>query len=85
MIKQMFNKPTKWSVMKTLILKDIDDLIINSMPLCLLFHFLGGVITIKQLLNPLKSFDSKYLVGFATHSQSSWVAPTFISMLWLEK
>ena len=27
MLKEIFNKPTKWSVMKQLILKEIDDLI----------------------------------------------------------
>ena len=31
MIAEMFRKPTKWSVMKQLILKDIDDLIIGSL------------------------------------------------------
>ena len=31
MINKMFHKPTKWSVMKQLILKDIEDLVINSL------------------------------------------------------
>ena len=30
MVVEMFRKPTKWSVMRRLILKDIDDLIIGS-------------------------------------------------------
>jgi len=31
MLKEVFNKPTKWKVMKPLILKEIDDLIVGSM------------------------------------------------------
>ena len=31
MWKEIFNKPTKWSVMRTLIFKEIDDLIIDSL------------------------------------------------------
>ncbi|HCO84848.1 MAG TPA: ABC transporter permease, partial [Arenibacter sp.] len=31
MIKEVFKKPTKWSIMKTLILKEIDELVYGSM------------------------------------------------------
>ena len=39
MWKEIFNKQTKWSVMKGLIFKEIDDLIIDSLRNCSL-HFL---------------------------------------------
>ena len=31
MLKEIFNKPTKWSEMKQLILKEVDDIIIGSL------------------------------------------------------
>jgi phospholipid/cholesterol/gamma-HCH transport system permease protein len=40
MIKDMFRKPTKWSVMRTLILKDIDDLVIDSIGIVAFISFL---------------------------------------------
>ncbi|GAL79390.1 ABC-type transport system [Algibacter lectus] len=43
MIVEMFRKPTKWSVMKQLILKDIDDLIIGSLGIVALLLFLWVV------------------------------------------
>ena len=52
MIKEMFRKPTKWSVMKHLILKDIDDLIIGSLGIvAFIAFFVGGVVTIQTALN----------------------------------
>ena len=48
MIAEMFRKPTKWSVMKQLILKDIEDLIIGSLGIvAFISFFVGGVITIQ--------------------------------------
>ena len=52
MIAEMFRKPTKWSVMRTLIFKDIDDLIIGSLGIiAFLSFFVGGVVTIQTALN----------------------------------
>ena len=52
MINKMFHKPTKWSVMKQLILKDIEDLVINSLGIiAFVSFFIGGVITIQTALN----------------------------------
>jgi phospholipid/cholesterol/gamma-HCH transport system permease protein len=31
MLKEIFNKQTKWSVMRNLIFKEIDDLVIGSL------------------------------------------------------
>lgn len=83
MIKQMFNKPTKWSVMKTLILKDIDDLVINSIGIVsFISFFVGGVVTIQTALNISNPLIPKYLVGFATRqSVILEFAPTFISVI----
>ncbi len=79
----MFRKPTKWSVMKQLILKDIDDLIIGSLGIvAFISFFVGGVITIQTALNINNPLIPKYLVGFATRqSVILEFAPTFISII----
>ena len=52
MIGEMFRKPTKWSVMKNLILKEIEDLVIGSIGIvAFISFFVGGVITIQTALN----------------------------------
>ena len=52
MIGEMLRKPTKWSVMKQLILKDIEDLIIGSIGIvAFISFFVGGVVTIQTALN----------------------------------
>ena len=83
MIAEMFRKPTKWSVMKTLILKDIDDLIIGSLGIvAFISFFVGGVVTIQTALNISNPLIPKYLVGFATRqSVILEFAPTFISII----
>lgn len=83
MIKEMFRKPTKWSVMKTLIFKDIDDLIMGSLGIvAFISFFVGGVVTIQTALNIDNPLIPKYLVGFATRqSVILEFAPTFISII----
>ncbi|WP_452228696.1 MlaE family ABC transporter permease [Lacinutrix sp. MEBiC02404] len=83
MIKYMFRKPTKWSVMKTLIFKDIDDLIIGSLGIvAFISFFVGGVVTIQTALNIDSPLIPKYLVGFATRQSIILeFAPTFISII----
>ena len=83
MIKDMFRKPTKWSVMKSLILKDIDDLIIGSLGIVsFISFFVGGVIAIQTFLNVDSPFLPKYIVGFATRQSIILeFAPTFISII----
>ena len=83
MIAEMFRKPTKWSVMKQLILKDIDDLIIGSLGIvAFISFFVGGVVTIQTALNIDNPLIPKYLVGFATRqSVILEFAPTFISII----
>ncbi|WP_026753850.1 ABC transporter permease [Sediminibacter sp. Hel_I_10] len=83
MIAEMFRKPTKWSVMRILILKDIDDLIIGSLGIVsFISFFVGGVVTIQTALNIDNPLIPKYLIGFATRqSVILEFAPTFISII----
>ena len=83
MIGEMLRKPTKWSVMKQLILKDIEDLIIGSIGIvAFISFFVGGVVTIQTALNIDNPLIAKYLVGFATRqSVILEFAPTFISVI----
>lgn len=83
MIKDMFRKPTKWSVMRTLILKDIDDLVISSLGIvAFISFFVGGVVAIQTSLNITNPLIPKNLVGFATRQSIVLeFAPTFISII----
>ena len=83
MIKEMFRKPTKWSVMRRLVFKDIDDLIIGSLGIvAFIAFFVGGVVTIQTALNLTSPIIPKTLVGFATRqSVILEFAPTFISII----
>lgn len=83
MIAEMFRKPTKWRVMKLLILKDIDDLIIGSLGIVMFISFfVGGVVTIQTALNIDNPLIPKYLVGFATRQSIILeFAPTFMSII----
>lgn len=83
MIKEVFNRPLKWSVMRSLIFKEIDDLIIGSLGIvAFISFFVGGVVAIQTALNLTNPLIPKYLVGFATRqSVILEFAPTFISII----
>lgn len=83
MIKEIFNKPTKWSVMKGLIFKEIDDLIIGSLGIvAFISFFVGGVVSIQTALNLTNPLIPKELIGFATRQSIILeFAPTFISII----
>jgi phospholipid/cholesterol/gamma-HCH transport system permease protein len=83
MWKEIFKKPVKWSVMRGLILKEIDDLIIESLGIvCFISFFVGGVVAIQTALNLTNPLIPKYLIGFATRqSVILEFAPTFISII----
>lgn len=83
MLKEVFNKPTKWSVMKGLIFKEIDDLIIDSLGIvAFISFFVGGVVAIQTALNLTNPLIPKHLIGFATRqSVILEFAPTFISII----
>lgn len=83
MLKEVFNKPTKWSMMKQLIMKEIDDLVIGSLGIvAFISFFVGGVVAIQTALNLTNPLIPKYLIGFATRqSVILEFAPTFISII----
>ncbi len=83
MLVEIFRKPTKWSFMRGLILKEIDDLIIGSLGIvAFISFFVGGVVTIQTALNIDNPLIPKTLVGFATRqSVILEFAPTFISII----
>ena len=83
MWKEIFKKPTKWTVMKKLILKEIDDLIVGSLGIvAFISFFVGGVVAIQTALNLTNSFIPKYLIGYATRESIILeFAPTFISIV----
>ncbi len=83
MWKEIFSKQTKWPVMKNLIFKEIDDLIIGSLGIvAFISFFVGGVVAIQTALNLTNPLIPKYLIGFATRqSVILEFAPTFISII----
>jgi phospholipid/cholesterol/gamma-HCH transport system permease protein len=83
MLKEVFNKPTKWSVMKGLIFKEIDDLVIDSLGIvAFISFFVGGVVSIQTALNLTNPLIPKQLIGFATRQSIILeFAPTFISII----
>ncbi len=83
MWKEIFSKPTKWSVMKGLIFKEIDDLIIGSLGIvAFVSFFIGGVVAIQTALNLTNPLIPKYLIAFATRqSVILEFSPTFMSVI----
>ncbi len=83
MLKRTFGSFTKRSVLKELILKEIDDLIIGSLGIvAFISFFVGGVIAIQTALNVDNPIIPKSLIGFATRQSIVLeFAPTFISII----
>ncbi|MFS4417705.1 MlaE family ABC transporter permease [Maribacter sp. 2307ULW6-5] len=83
MVKEVFKKPTKWRIMKSLILKEIDELIFNSLGIIVFISFfIGAVVTIQTALNLTNPIIPKYLIGFTTRqSLILEFSPTFISII----
>ena len=83
MLKEIFSKMTKWSMMRPLIFKEIDDLIFGSLGIvAFISFFVGGVVAIQTALNLNNPLIPKYLIGFATReSVILEFAPTFISVV----
>lgn len=83
MLKEVFNKPVKWQVMKDLIFKEIEDLIIGSMGIvAFISFFIGAVVAIQTALNLTSALIPKSLIAFATRqSVILEFAPTFISII----
>ncbi len=83
MIREVFKKPTKWRIMKALILKEIDELIYGSVGILIFISFfIGGVVAIQTALNITSDLIPKNLVGFATRQSIILeFAPTFCSII----
>ena len=83
MLKKVFSSFTKGSVLRELIFKEIDDLIIGSLPIVVFISFfVGGVIAIQTALNIDNPLIPEYLVGFATRQSIVLeFAPTFMSII----
>ena len=83
MWKEIFSKQTKWSVMKVLIFKEIDDLIIGSLGIvAFISFFVGGVVSIQTALNLDNPLIPKTIIGYATReSVILEFAPTFLSII----
>ncbi|PDH45094.1 MAG: ABC transporter permease [Flavobacteriales bacterium MED-G15] len=83
MIGKVFKRFTKWGVMRSLIVKEIDSLIIGSIGIVsFISFFVGGVVAIQTALNLNNPLLPKNLIGFATRqSVILEFAPTFISVI----
>lgn len=83
MLRSVFSRPTKASVLRQLVLKEIDDLIINSLGIvAFISFFVGGVVAIQTALNISNPLIPDYLVGFATRQSIILeFSPTFMSII----
>ncbi len=83
MVSKVFGRFTKWSVMKGLIINEINSLIIGSIGIVsFISFFVGGVVAIQTALNLNNPLMPKNLIGFATRqSVILEFAPTFISVI----
>ena len=83
MLGEIFRRPTKWRLMKTLIFKEIDELIVGSLGIvAFLSFFIGAVVTIQTALNLNNPIIPKYLIGFtARQSIILEFSPTFVSII----
>lgn len=83
MLRKVFSKMTKGSVIRNLIFKEIDDLIIGSLGITVfLAFFIGAVVAIQTALNLTNPLIPKKLIAFASRqSVILEFAPTFISVI----
>lgn len=83
MLRRVFQSFTKRAVLKELIFKEIDDLILGSLGIVVFISFfVGGVIAIQTALNIDNPILPKSLIGFATRQSIILeFAPTFMSVI----
>ena len=83
MLQKVFGKFTKWSVLRPLIFKDIEVLILGSIGIvAFISFFVGGVVAIQTALNMSNPLIPKNLIGYATgQSVIMEFAPTFMSII----
>jgi len=78
-----FRRPTKTSVLKELVLKEVDDLVIGSIGITAFISlFMGAVVALQTALNLDNPLIPKSLIAFATRQSIILeFAPTFISVI----
>lgn len=83
MLKGVFGRMTKRSVLKDLIFKEIDDLILSSLGIVsFLSFFIGAVVAIQTALNLDNPLIPKSLIAFAARQSIILeFSPTFISII----
>ena len=83
MLKGTFHRMTKGSVLRGLIAKELDDLIIGSMGIVsFLSFFIGAVVALQTALNLNNPLIPKSLVAYAARQSIILeFAPTFISII----
>jgi phospholipid/cholesterol/gamma-HCH transport system permease protein len=83
MLSKVFTRFSRWSVMKDLIIREVDSLIIRSVGIVsFISFFVGGVVAIQTALNLTNPLLPKNLIGFATRQSIILeFAPTFISVI----
>jgi phospholipid/cholesterol/gamma-HCH transport system permease protein len=83
MLFEVFRRPTKPIVLKELILKEIDDLIIGSIGItAFIALFMGAVVALQTSLNLSNPLIPKSLIGYAVRQSIILeFAPTVISII----
>ncbi|GAA4113654.1 ABC transporter permease [Aquimarina addita] len=83
MLKNTFSRMTKGSVLRSLIFKEINDLVIGSVGIIIfLAFFIGAVVAIQTALNLTNPLIPKKLIAFASRqSVILEFAPTFLSVI----
>ena len=83
MLQKVFTKFIKFSVLKQLIFREIDILMIGSLGIIsFISFFVGGAVSIQTALNMDSPLLPKYLIGFTTRqSLILEFSPTFISII----
>lgn len=83
MLKGVFGRMTKRTVLKELIFKEIDEIIIGSLGIvAFLSFFIGGVVALQTALNLNNPLIPKSLIAFAARQSIILeFSPTFISII----
>lgn len=83
MLFEVFKRPTKGVVLKELIMKEIDDLIIGSLAItAFISFFMGAVVALQTSLNLDNPLIPESLIGFAVRQSIILeFAPTIISII----
>lgn len=83
MIKYIFKRFTKGSVLRGLIIQEINDLTVRSLGIVVFISFfIGAVVTIQTALNLNNPFIPRSLIGFAARQSIILeFSPTFVSII----